>query len=70
MPVGFKYFTPGLFDGSLCFGGEESAGASFLKRDGSAWATDKDGIILAAQPAAGIPTLLNGRSISLGAFSL
>jgi phosphoglucomutase len=47
MPVGFKWFAPGLFDGSLCFGGEESAGASFLRRDGSAWTTDKDGIVLA-----------------------
>jgi phosphoglucomutase len=45
--VGFKWFAPGLFDGSICFGGEESAGASFLRRDGSVWATDKDGIILA-----------------------
>ena len=43
-PVGFKWFAPGLFDGSLAFGGEESAGASFLRRDGSAWTTDKDGI--------------------------
>jgi phosphoglucomutase len=46
VPVGFKWFTPGLFDGSNCFGGEESAGASFLRRDGTAWTTDKDGIIL------------------------
>ena len=46
VPVGFKWFTPGLFDGSVCFGGEESAGASFLRRDGSAWCTDKDGLIL------------------------
>lgn len=46
VPVGFKWFTPGLFDGSLCFGGEESAGASFLRRDGSVWVTDKDGLIL------------------------
>ncbi len=46
VPVGFKWFTPGLFDGSCCFGGEESAGASFLRRDGSAWATDKDGLIM------------------------
>jgi phosphoglucomutase len=45
-PVGFKWFTAGLLDGSLCFGGEESAGASFLRRDGSVWTTDKDGIIL------------------------
>src|SRR4029434_7244570 len=47
MPVGFKWFAPGLFDGSVCFGGEESAGASFLRHDGSVWTTDKDGIILA-----------------------
>jgi phosphoglucomutase len=46
VPVGFKWFTPGLFDGSCCFGGEESAGASFLKRDGCVWTTDKDGILL------------------------
>ncbi|HKC17481.1 MAG TPA: phosphoglucomutase (alpha-D-glucose-1,6-bisphosphate-dependent) [Steroidobacteraceae bacterium] len=45
-PVGFKWFTPGLFDGSVCFGGEESAGASFLCRDGSVWTTDKDGPLL------------------------
>ncbi len=47
VPVGFKWFAPGLFDGTICFGGEESAGASFLRNDGSAWSTDKDGIILA-----------------------
>jgi phosphoglucomutase len=47
VPVGFKWFAPGLFDGSCCFGGEESAGASFLRRDGSVWTTDKDGLILA-----------------------
>lgn len=47
VPVGFKWFSGGLFDGSLCFGGEESAGASFLCRDGAVWTTDKDGIILA-----------------------
>jgi phosphoglucomutase len=46
MPVGFKWFAPGLFDGSLCFGGEESAGASFLRRDGTVWTTDKDGLIM------------------------
>ena len=46
VPVGFKFFAPGLFDGSICFGGEESAGASFLRMDGSAWSTDKDGLIL------------------------
>jgi phosphoglucomutase len=46
VPVGFKWFAPGLFDGTCCFGGEESAGASFLRRDGSAWTTDKDGPIM------------------------
>ncbi len=46
VPVGFKWFAPGLFDGSVCFGGEESAGASFLRRDGSVWTTDKDGPIM------------------------
>ena len=55
VPVGFKWFVPGLFDGSCCFGGEESAGASFLRFDGSVWTTDKDGPImdlLAAEIAA------------------
>ncbi len=47
VPVGFKWFVPGLLDGSLGFGGEESAGAAFLRRDGSVWTTDKDGIIMA-----------------------
>lgn len=46
VPVGFKWFVPGLLDGSVAFGGEESAGGSFLRRDGSVWSTDKDGIIL------------------------
>jgi phosphoglucomutase len=46
VPVGFKWFTPRLYDGTCCFGGEESAGASFLRRDGTVWSTDKDGIIL------------------------
>jgi phosphoglucomutase len=58
VPVGFKCFAPGLFDGSCCFGGEESAGASFLKHDGSVWTTDKDGLILgllAAEITAAIP---------------
>jgi phosphoglucomutase len=45
-PVGFKWFVSGLFDGSCCFGGEESAGASFLRRDGTVWSTDKDGLIM------------------------
>jgi phosphoglucomutase len=47
VPVGFKWFVPGLLDGSIAFGGEESAGASFLRFDGSVWTTDKDGILLA-----------------------
>jgi len=46
VPVGFKWFAPGLLDGSICFGGEESAGASFLRRNGTVWATDKDGLIM------------------------
>ena len=46
VPVGFKWFVSGLFDGSCCFGGEESAGASFLRRDGTVWTTDKDGLIM------------------------
>jgi phosphoglucomutase len=46
VPVGFKWFVAGLLDGSLCFGGEESAGASFLRRDGMVWTTDKDGLIM------------------------
>jgi phosphoglucomutase len=55
VPVGFKYFVDGLLDGSLGFGGEESAGASFVRRDGTVWATDKDGII---------PNLLAGEIIA------
>ena len=47
VPVGFKWFTPGLFEGTVCFGGEESAGASFLRHDGTVWTTDKDGLLLA-----------------------
>ncbi len=46
VPVGFKWFAPGLFDGTVCFGGEESAGASFLRLDGTVWTTDKDGPIM------------------------
>jgi phosphoglucomutase len=46
VPVGFKWFVRGLFDGSCCFGGEESAGASFLREDGTVWTTDKDGLIM------------------------
>ncbi|GAA3446699.1 phosphoglucomutase (alpha-D-glucose-1,6-bisphosphate-dependent) [Planomonospora venezuelensis] len=62
VPVGFKWFVPGLLDGSLGFGGEESAGASFLRRDGSAWTTDKDGLILALLAAEIVAT--TGRSPS------
>ncbi|MFY0407218.1 phosphoglucomutase (alpha-D-glucose-1,6-bisphosphate-dependent) [Solicola sp. PLA-1-18] len=47
VPVGFKWFVPGLLDGSVAFGGEESAGASFLRKDGGVWTTDKDGLLLA-----------------------
>jgi phosphoglucomutase len=46
VPVGFKWFAPGLLQGAICFGGEESAGASFLRRDGTVWTTDKDGLIM------------------------
>ncbi|KAK0360186.1 hypothetical protein LTR94_028275, partial [Friedmanniomyces endolithicus] len=46
VPVGFKHFVPGLLDGTVGFGGEESAGASFLRKDGSVWSTDKDGLLL------------------------
>ncbi|MEV5754502.1 phosphoglucomutase (alpha-D-glucose-1,6-bisphosphate-dependent) [Actinoallomurus sp. NPDC052308] len=62
VPVGFKWFVPGLLDGSLGFGGEESAGASFLRRDGSVWTTDKDGILLAL--LASEITAVTGRSPS------
>jgi phosphoglucomutase len=56
VPVGFKWFSQGLFDGTICFGGEESAGASFLCRNGTVWTTDKDGIILALLAAEIIAT--------------
>jgi phosphoglucomutase len=62
VPVGFKWFVPGLLDGSVAFGGEESAGASFLQRDGSVWTTDKDGIILCL--LASEITAVTGRSPS------
>ncbi|SDI89520.1 phosphoglucomutase [Frankineae bacterium MT45] len=62
VPVGFKWFVPGLLDGSVAFGGEESAGASFLKRDGSIWTTDKDGMILCL--LASEITAVTGRSPS------
>jgi phosphoglucomutase len=60
VPVGFKWFVPGLLDGSVAFGGEESAGASFLRRDGSVWTTDKDGLLLAL--AASEITAATGRT--------
>ncbi|HEY2918833.1 MAG TPA: phosphoglucomutase, alpha-D-glucose phosphate-specific, partial [Candidatus Binatia bacterium] len=56
VPVGFKWFSQGLFDGAICFGGEESAGASFLCRNGAVWTTDKDGIILSLLAAEIIAT--------------
>ncbi len=56
VPVGFKWFSPGLFDGSICFGGEESAGASFLASNGTVWTTDKDGLILSLLAAEIIAT--------------
>ena len=56
VPVGFKWFVPGLLDGSVAFGGEESAGASFLRKDGSTWSTDKDGILLCLLAAEVIAT--------------
>jgi len=62
VPVGFKWFVAGLLDGSIGFGGEESAGASFLRRDGSTWTTDKDGILLALLASEIIAT--TGRSPS------
>ena len=62
VPVGFKWFVPGLRDGSIGFGGEESAGASFLRRDGATWTTDKDGILLCLLAAEIIAT--TGRSPS------
>ncbi|GAA1076518.1 MULTISPECIES: phosphoglucomutase (alpha-D-glucose-1,6-bisphosphate-dependent) [Kitasatospora] len=62
VPVGFKWFVDGLLDGSVAFGGEESAGASFLRRDGSVWTTDKDGILLAL--LASEITAVTGRSPS------
>ncbi|MDO5700814.1 MAG: phosphoglucomutase (alpha-D-glucose-1,6-bisphosphate-dependent) [Bowdeniella nasicola] len=62
VPVGFKYFVPGLLDGSVAFGGEESAGASFLRTNGTVWTTDKDGIILAL--LASEITAVTGRSPS------
>ncbi|WP_019930500.1 phosphoglucomutase (alpha-D-glucose-1,6-bisphosphate-dependent) [Nocardia sp. BMG111209] len=64
VPVGFKWFVPGLFSGSLAFGGEESAGASFLRMDGTVWTTDKDGILLALLAAE--ITAVTGRSPAAG----
>ncbi len=62
VPVGFKWFVPGLIDGSFGFGGEESAGASFLRRDGTTWTTDKDGLLLCLLAAEILAT--TGRSPS------
>jgi len=62
VPVGFKWFVPGLADGSVAFGGEESAGASFLRRDGGVWTTDKDGLLLCLLAAE--ITAVTGRSPS------
>ncbi|MCX3063076.1 phosphoglucomutase (alpha-D-glucose-1,6-bisphosphate-dependent) [Streptomyces beihaiensis] len=62
VPVGFKWFVPGLVDGSVAFGGEESAGASFVRHDGSVWTTDKDGILLALLAAE--ITAVSGRTPS------
>ncbi|MGI5522221.1 phosphoglucomutase (alpha-D-glucose-1,6-bisphosphate-dependent) [Micromonospora sp. CA-259024] len=62
VPVGFKWFVPGLLDGAVGFGGEESAGASFLRRDGSTWTTDKDGLLLCLLAAEILAT--TGRSPS------
>ncbi len=62
VPVGFKWFVPGLIDGSVAFGGEESAGASFVRHDGTVWTTDKDGILLALLAAE--ITAVTGRSPS------
>lgn len=62
VPVGFKWFSQGLYDGAICFGGEESAGASFLRRDGTVWTTDKDGIILCLLAAEIIAT--TGRDVA------
>ncbi|MFC7404220.1 phosphoglucomutase (alpha-D-glucose-1,6-bisphosphate-dependent) [Georgenia alba] len=69
VPVGFKHFVPGLIDGSVAFGGEESAGASFLRTDGTVWTTDKDGILLALLAAEIIavtgksPSVLHGELV-------
>ena len=65
VPVGFKWFVPGLLDGSIAFGGEESAGASFLRADGRIWTTDKDGIILAllASEIAAVTGAVAGRAL-------
>jgi phosphoglucomutase len=72
VPVGFKWFVDGLMDGSLGFVGEESAGASFVRRDGSVWTTDKDGIVPALL-AAEITTRVLGprrwRNLPRGAYA-
>jgi phosphoglucomutase len=69
VPVGFKWFSPGLFDGSICFGGEESAGASFLCRGGTVWTTDKDGIILCLLAAEMIATTGRDPGVSYEALA-
>jgi len=73
VPVGFKWFVDGLLSGKLGFGGEESAGASFLAMDGSAWSTDKDGIIMSllaaeilAKPAKGLMNIMKSLKTDLG----
>jgi len=68
VPVGFKWFVDGLFDGSCCFGGEESAGASFLRRGGQTWTTDKDGLILGLLAAE--ITAVTGRDPGEHAYAL
>jgi phosphoglucomutase len=67
VPVGFKWFVPGLFDGSCCFGGEESAGASFLRHDGTVWTTDKDGPIMDLLAARSRPARQGSRRALSGA---
>jgi phosphoglucomutase len=69
VPVGFKWFSKGLFQGNLCFGGEESAGASFLCRDGAVWTTDKDGIILSLLAAEIIATTSRDPGVSYNALT-
>ena len=73
VPVGFKWFVPGLLDGSIGFGGEESAGASFLRHDGGVWTTDKDGILLAllaGEPITAILTTAPGNGAAIGGLKV